>query len=168
MNRPQPDEFPPFYQKYIDTVGDDVLEELRRQPLLLADLLDKLPEYKHAFAYAPGKWTIKEVIGHIIDTERVMAYRLLCISRGEKSPLPGFDENSYVTESTYSDRTLPLLIKEFEYLRGANLMLIESLTMTQLDRAGVANENAITAKALVFIIAGHLNHHAKIITERYF
>lgn len=167
MNRPQPDEHAAFYNAYIQTVEDDVIDELETQASAFPDFLRSLPPSKAGYAYAPGKWTLKQLLGHLIDTERIMTYRLLCIARNDITPLPGFDENHYVKNSGYSDSDFGKLIEEFEVLRRANLYLFRSLTEEELLRQGTANNYAISVRALLFIIAGHLNHHRKIITERY-
>jgi hypothetical protein len=167
MNRPQADEYPVFYKGYIDTVNDDVLAELKNQIVSFPELLKQIPEERADFAYAEGKWTIIELLGHILDTERIMAYRALRIARNDSTPLAGFDENDYVANAHFADRTLGSMAEEFEYLRKANLFLIESLNETELSRVGISNEKPISVKALVFIIAGHLNHHVRILKERY-
>ena len=167
MNRPQADEYPVFYKGYIDTVKDDVLSELENQIVSFKALLKEIPEEKAGFAYAEGKWTIIELIGHILDTERIMAYRALRIARNDSTPLAGFEENDYVANAHFADRSLNSMAEEFEYLRKANLFLIRSLNETELGRVGISNEKPISVKALVFIIAGHLNHHIRILKERY-
>ena len=167
MNRPQADEYPVFYKGYIDTVSDDVLAELECQIGTFQALLKEIPEEKAGFAYAEGKWTIIELIGHILDTERIMAYRALRIARNDSTPLAGFEENDYVANAHFADRSLDSMAEEFEHLRKANLFLIRSLNETELGRAGISNEKPISVKALVFIIAGHLNHHIRILKERY-
>jgi hypothetical protein len=167
MNRPQADEYPVFYKGYIDTVKDDVLSELENQIVSFQALLKEIPEEKAGFAYAEGKWTIIELIGHILDTERIMAYRALRIARNDSTPLAGFEENDYVANAHFADRSLKSMAEEFEYLRKANLFLIRSLNETELGRVGISNEKPISVKALVFIIAGHLNHHIRILKERY-
>lgn len=167
MNRPQPKEFASFYQDYIDLVSDDVIRELEDQMISFPAFIRSLPPEKMEYAYAPGKWTVKQIVGHLIDNERIMAYRLLCLSRKDATPLPGYDENRYVANSNYAEQETEALVKEFEEIRRANLFLYKSLQPTELDYIGTANNHPISAKALLFIIAGHLNHHRKIIGERY-
>lgn len=167
MNRPQTDEYPVFYKGYVDTVNDDVLTELEHQIKSFPALLKEIPEEKASFAYAEGKWTIVELIGHILDTERIMAYRALRIGRNDATPLAGFEENDYVANAHFADRTLGNMAEEFEHLRKANLFLIRSMNETELARVGISNEKPISVKALIFIIAGHLNHHMRILKERY-
>lgn len=167
MNRPLPEEYPVFYKGYIDTVSDDVLAELEHQIEAFSAFLREIPAEKAAFAYAEGKWTIQELVGHVLDTERIMAYRALRIGRNDSTPLAGFEENDYVANAHFSDRSLDSMASEFEYLRRANMYLIRSLNETELGRIGISNEKPISAKALIFIIAGHLNHHLSILKERY-
>ncbi len=167
MNRPQPEEFGIFYQKYIDKVSDDVLAELADQLDQFSEFIDAIPVEKADFAYAEGKWTVKELIGHVLDTERIMCYRMLRIGRGDTTPLPGFEENDYVANAHFADRSLASFAAEFRALRAANLYLFRSLNETELDRAGTASGCPISTRALLFIVAGHLNHHWKLLEERY-
>lgn len=167
MNRPQPEEFAEFYKKYIDTVDDDVITELETQAHAFPELLRSISSDKAEFAYAPGKWNIKELVGHVIDTERIMTYRALRFARNDSTPVAGFEEEFYVEHAHFSDRTLDGLAEEFNLLRRSNLHFIRSLTDTELTRIGTANNHAVSVRALVFILAGHLNHHRNIITSRY-
>lgn len=167
MKRPQAEEFPHFYKGYVDTVSDDVLAELELQTNSLPALLRDVPEEKASFAYAEGKWTIKELVGHVIDTERIMAYRALRIARNDATPLPGFDENDYVSNAHFADRSLENLAEEFAALRKANMYLIRSLSEIEIDRSGISNEKPISVRALIYIMAGHVNHHTAILKHRY-
>lgn len=167
MNRPQPEEYPVFYKGYIDTVSENVLVELEHQIEAFPAFLRGLTEDKGSFAYAEGKWTIKELLGHVIDTERIMAYRTLRIARNDSTPLAGFEENDYVANAHFADRSIDSLAEEFAQLRRANMHLFKSLNETELGRMGISNGKSISVKALVYIIAGHLNHHRRIIEERY-
>jgi hypothetical protein len=167
MYRPQADEYPVFYKGYVDTVSDDVLAELEHQIESFTTLLKGIPLEKSGFSYAENKWTIVELLGHILDTERIMAYRALRIARNDATPLPGFDENDYVANAHFADRSLISMAEEFEHLRKANLFLIKSFNETELARVGISNDKPISVKALVFIMAGHLNHHIRILKERY-
>jgi hypothetical protein len=167
MYRPQADEYPVFYKGYVDTVKDDVLAELEHQIESFTTLLKGIPLEKSGFSYAEGKWTIVELLGHILDTERIMAYRALRIARNDATHLPGFDENDYVANAHFADRSLDSMREEFEHLRKANLFLIKSFNETELARVGISNDKPISVKALVFIMAGHLNHHIRILNERY-
>lgn len=167
MKRPQADEYPVFYKKYIDTVSDNVVAELEHQANSFLSFLKGITSDKATYAYAEGKWTIKELVGHVIDTERIMAYRLLTIGRNDKTALPGFEENDYVKNAHFADRTLESLAEEFAALRKVNMYLVKSFNEEEVNRRGTANGSPISVLALIYILAGHLNHHRKIIEERY-
>lgn len=166
MNQPQTPEYPRWAEKYISLVGTDVVSTLSAQATEFPAFMQGL-QAKADFAYAPGKWTIKELLGHMIDTERVLVYRLMCIARGEKASLPGFDEDSYVAHAHFAQSELSDLAEEFGLLRKANLFLIKSLNEEELNRKGIANDLEISVRAIVFVLAGHVIHHQKIIEERY-
>jgi len=166
MNRPQTHEYPVWAETYIKLVGDDVLEQLEKQSTEFPDFINSLIE-KADYAYAPEKWTIKELIGHIIDSERVFVYRLMCFARGEQHALPGFEEDDYVANAHFSDRSLLSLSEEFALLRKSNLYLFKSLTEKELNRSGTASERQITVRAILFVTAGHIMHHVGIIKQRY-
>lgn len=167
MKRPQAEEFPLFYKGYVDTVCDDVLAELEQQIKSFSALLRNVPQEKASFAYAEGKWTIKELAGHVIDTERIMSYRTLRIARNDATPLPGFDENDYVSNAHFADRSLESLADEFAALRKSTMYLIRSLNEVEIDRSGISNEKPISVRALIYIMAGHVNHHSAILKQRY-
>ncbi len=167
MKRPQAEEFPLFYKGYVDTVSDDVLTELEQQIESFPEMLRNVLPEKASFAYDEGKWTIKELAGHVIDTERIMAYRALRISRNDATPLPGFDENDYVLNAHFADKSLESLADEFAALRKANMYLIRSLNEIEIDRSGISNEKPISVRALIYIMAGHVNHHSAILKQRY-
>ncbi|RWU07704.1 DinB family protein [Pedobacter chitinilyticus] len=166
MNRPQTEDYPQWYSGYINLVDGDVLEILSTQAEAFAQFVTSNAD-KADYAYAPGKWTIKEMFGHIIDTERIMVFRLTCFARGEKAAIPGFDEDQYVINAHFKDRSLESLCEEFVSLRKSNLFLLKSLNEEELNRFGNANGNEISVRALVFILAGHVMHHQKVIVERY-
>jgi len=166
MNPPQIQDYPTWYKGYIDLVNGDVLSVLENQAKKFADFIQQNAD-KADYAYAPGKWTIKEMFGHIIDTERIMVFRLTSFARAEKAALPGFDENDYVTNANFKDRTLDSLCEEFVWLRKSNMYLLNSLNEEELNRSGNANGNPITVKSLVYILAGHVMHHQNVIVERY-
>lgn len=166
MNPPQIQDYPTWYKGYIDLVEGDVLDLLETQAQEFTDFVQQNSD-KADYAYAPGKWTIKEMFGHIIDTERIMVFRLTSFARAEKAALPGFDENEYVTNAHFADRSLESLCEEFVLLRKSNMYLLKSLNEEELSRSGSANGNQITVKALVYILAGHVMHHKKVIVERY-
>ena len=167
MNRPHIDEYAPFYQKYIETVDDDVIDELETQAHAFPEFLRAISSEKADYRYAPEKWSIKELVGHVIDTERIMTYRALRFARNDSTPVAGFDEANYVANAHFADRTLESFAEEFDLLRRSNLHFFRSLNEIELGRSGTANGVSVSVKALLFIIAGHLNHHRRILTERY-
>jgi hypothetical protein len=165
----QPAEATDFYHTYFKQIpeGADVGKILQDRLTEAADLWRNIPAEKHDFAYAPGKWTVKQVLGHIIDTERIMTFRALAFARHEKQPLPGFDENDYVANADFPYRTLPDLITEFEILRQSTLLFFKNSDEKTLDNQGIASGKTITVRALANIIAGHEMHHSHILQERY-
>ena len=168
QKHPQTSEYAPYYGKYIAQVPDgDFLETLETQQRDLIRMLEPLTDKQAEFRYEPGKWSIKETLGHINDAERIFAYRLLRIGRGDKTPLPGFEQNDYIQPGNFSARTLKSLLEEFASIRRASITLIRSLDEVSLHRRGTASDKEISALALAFIIAGHALHHHKILTERY-
>lgn len=166
MNPPQIQDYPQWYKRYIDLIEGDILETLETQAEDFAKFIRSIAE-KADYAYAPGKWTIKEMFGHIIDTERIMVFRLTSFARLEQAALPGFDEDQYVINAHFKDRSLESLCEEFILLRKSNMYLINSLNEGELDRFGNANGNQMSVRALVYILAGHVMHHHSIIIERY-
>jgi uncharacterized damage-inducible protein DinB len=166
-NRPQPNEYVPYQLTYVNLVGDepilDILENLQESTFSFFNGLDA---EKADYAYADSKWTIKEVLGHIIDAERTFAYRVLAFSRGQKE-LPGFDENEYVAKANFKSQLFKDLIDEFRLLREVNLYLFKSLTAEQLLMTGIASGSVVTVRAILYLIAGHEMHHLNIIKERY-
>lgn len=166
MNQPQTQDYPEWAKKYISLVEGDIVDILTQQATDFPNFINNLIE-KADYAYAPGKWTIKEMIGHIIDTERILTYRLLCIARGEKALLPGFEEADYVANAHFKNRSLFSFSEEFALMRKSHLYLIKSLNDAELDRIGNANNREMSARALVFLLAGHIMHHVNIVKERY-
>lgn len=168
IQKPMDTEYAPFYKTYIDKIESPaVVDFLAAQMNRFNEICTGIPETKTFYKYEEGKWTIKELVGHCIDTERVMSYRLLRISRGDETSLAGFDENEYVRNSNFNSRDWATLLMEFHYVRASNLILINSLSDEQLMKMGKANELTISARALVYIIAGHLEHHLDILIRRY-
>jgi len=166
--RPAPTEYIPSFAGYVSLVPvGDVLETMEQQLGDTLDLLRTIPPEKADYRYAPDKWSIKEVIGHVSDTERVFCYRALRFSRADTTPLPAFDENEYVRRANFGDRTLVDLAAEFEAVRFSTLHFFRSLDDDALQRRGVANNNGFTVRAIAYIIAGHERHHVKILRERY-
>jgi uncharacterized damage-inducible protein DinB len=161
-------EYADYYASYVKLVPQgDIIEILRDQMKETVSLLSTLTEPQSEYRYASGKWSIKEVIGHITDTERIMSYRLLSIARGERVSLPGYDENEYVAEANFDKQSLKDLLDHFACVRQSTIHLIKTLSDESLSRRGTANNSEVTAKALITIMAGHELHHRKIIQERY-
>lgn len=166
--RPQAGEYSPYYDAYISLVpGNDILaafDEQRRQMLLL---LSGRSEADGDLRYAPDKWSLKEVLGHINDTERIMSYRALRIARNDATPIEGFEQDDYVRNAPFTRRPLADLIEDYIAVRRATVSLFRNLDEVAWTRRGVANKNEVTVRALAYIIAGHELHHRKIIEERY-
>lgn len=167
MKRPLEGDYAPFYAGYIKNVPDDVIKTLEEQLHSTNSFLKSIPQDKINFRYAEGKWNIKEIVGHLIDNERIMAYRALSISRNEKQSLPPFEQDDYVRESNYSKRDYTDLIEELKKVRESNLLMFKSFSEEILDRRGIANNTEVTVRSILFIIAGHELHHINIIKERY-
>lgn len=166
--RPQAGEFAPYYQKYVDRVpAGDLLALLVRQGDETAALLGRVKEKDAGHRYAPEKWSIREVMGHIADAERVFAYRALRFARGDEAPLQSFDENAFVAGGGFERRTLADLVAEFRAVRQATLTLLRSLDEAAWARGGTASGKHVTVRALGHIIAGHEAHHVAILKERY-
>ena len=166
--RPAANEYSDHFSGYIGQVPDgDLVQTLERHGKEFVEFLRKIPEPKGDFAYGPGKWTMKEVIGHIADTERVFAYRAMRIARGDTISLPGFDENAWVPLSGARDRTLADLTEEFQAVRTASITLFKHLSPEAIARRGTASNREITVRAIAWIVAGHPIHHQKILRERY-
>lgn len=168
LPRPSADEHAPYYARYVDLVpGGDLLDTMRHQLDDAWQFFSTLPETKGNHAYAPGKWTIREVLGHVIDTERIFAYRALRIARGDQTPLPGFDENLYAPESLASGRKLVDLAEELGLVRRSNLALLKTFTPEVGARMGTASGHPVSARAVAWIMTGHVLHHMMIVRERY-
>lgn len=152
--------YAPCYSRYISLVTEsDILRALEEQAGQLAGLMAAVPSDREEFRYAPGKWSVREVLGHIIDGERVFGYRAFCISRGERAPLPPFDENQYVARSNYHDRPVPELMEEFMLIRRTNVLFLRRLSEEGWRQMGTASNHPVSVRALVFIMVGHVRHH---------
>ncbi|SNR71663.1 DinB family protein [Lutibacter flavus] len=161
-------EYPPFYSGYIKALGAvNLIEVLSKSLDDVMQTLKDLPEEKLLFRYEIGKWTIKELVQHIVDAERVLSYRALCFARNDLTNLPGFNEDWYVENSNANNRNFHELLEEFTYLRESNITLFSSFTTEMLATTGSLNEQDMSVRALGFIIAGHQIHHLKIIKEKY-
>lgn len=161
-------EYNPFYQTYINKAQNVELKQgLRESFAYVFEFLNAIPEHKLEFRYAENKWTIKEVIQHVIDAERIFSYRALRIARQDQTPLPGFEENNYVPASFANNRSRAELLADYKAVRQATLSLFDSFTNDMLLQMGTASNSPISVRALGFITIGHENHHCQIIKERY-
>lgn len=168
MQRPTENEYAPAYQNYVAHVTeDDILPAMRSQIDALDVLLDRVPPERETFAYAEGKWTIRQIIGHLIDGERVFGYRALCIARGETQDLPGFDENEYMPNAPYEHVELEDLLSEFRLVRLSTIAMLRTLDETAWTRMGMANGAPVSVRALAYIMVGHTRHHMGVLRERY-
>ncbi|HMK38690.1 MAG TPA: DinB family protein [Bacteroidota bacterium] len=167
-SRPADAEFAPYFSRYISLVSEnDVFAVLGNQPAELARLASRVAPDRERFRYAAGKWTIREVFGHLTDVERVFSYRAFCISRGEKAPLPSFDENDYVAHSRYNDHGLGDLLSEFTAVREASLMFLRRAENDAWERLGTAGDHPTSVRAMAYIMAGHVRHHIAVLRDRY-
>lgn len=167
FSRPQAGEYNPYYDRYVSLVGsDDIVGILEKQPTETVALF-KSYSPQADFRYAPGKWSVKEMLGHVNDTERIMTYRALRIARGDQTPLAGFEQDDYIRDGNFGQRTLGDLIDEFTDVRKATLSLFRHLDAEGGARRGVANNDPISVRALAYIIAGHELHHRKMLREKY-
>ena len=168
MSRPQAGEYNSFFERYINqTKAQNAHALLEELTAVLEDFYTGLPESKADYAYAPGKWTLKEVLQHVTDTERIFSYRLLRIARKDATPLPPFEENDYVVNADANKRSFDAIKQEFLAVRKSSNLLIESLTEAQLNHRGIVSDTETSANAIAFILFGHLMHHKGVIKERY-
>lgn len=168
LERPTSDEYAPFYAGYVAKVpAGNLLELLEREGATTREVLGRVGEERASYRYAPGKWSIKEVVGHLCDAERIFAYRALRFGRGDDTPLPGFDENVYVPSGRFEERTLADLTAELGTIRQASLELFRHFDAAALGRSGPANQNPVSVRALGVILVGHELHHRAILAERY-
>jgi uncharacterized damage-inducible protein DinB len=167
-SRPATSEYAPFYHGYVASVPEgDVVEILRSGGRELVDAIRRIPEERAGHRYGPEKWSIRQVIGHLIDAERIFTYRALRVARGDRTPLASFDENAYVKAAGSDARTLADLARELEVIREASVLLFESLPDEAWGRSGVASDREVSLRALAYITAGHSSHHLRILRERY-
>lgn len=168
MARPAKTEYPDYYHTYISkTQGDDVVKVLEETNTETRNLFKNVDDEKGTYAYAEGKWTLNEVLQHLIDSERVFAYRLMRIARNDKTPLPGFEQDDYVPQGNTKVKRLSDLLVEANVLRNSTLLLVKGLTDEMLAREGIASNWNMSARALGFTISGHERHHMQVIKERY-
>ncbi|REE02129.1 DinB family protein [Marinoscillum furvescens] len=168
INKPAPAEYAHFYSGYISEVGDEnILAFLKKQSKEFVEYIKQIPDEKLLYKYEAGKWSVAEVLGHIIDTERVMAYRALRFARGDKAILSGYDQDEYVAAGRFDERSLSSLVAEFEGLRVSNLEFAQTLNEEESVRTGEANGAVFSVRALLYVMAGHLQHHWDILQQRY-
>jgi hypothetical protein len=168
MPRPVASEYAPYYGGYIAHVPEtDPLPALEAQPAELLAIADRVAPEDELFRYAADKWSVRQVFGHLVDNERVMGYRAFCIARGETKPLPGYDQNEYAARADSDDRSLKELAHEFAAVRHANLWALRRWTEEEWSRMGNANGYPISARAIAYIMAGHVRHHVAILREQY-
>ena len=168
MRRPLIQEYTSYHAQYIENVpGGDPLHALERQVEEALQLLASLPEERGGFRYAPGKWSLKEVFGHVIDTERIFTTRCLAFARGEEQALPGFDQDAYVARAGFDRRSLASLGEELRAVRSASLTLFRSLGEEEWSRTGVACGNRLTVRVFPWLAAGHERHHLQVLRQRY-
>lgn len=168
IQRPLPGTYPPYYDTYISKVkSDNLLDELLTVHYDTIDLITSIDLETQHFRYAEGKWNIKEILQHIMDTERIFSYRALCIARGDSTPLPGFDENKYASHSYATARNMNDIAREFSVLRASTIELIKSLNENVWSNTGTANSHIVSIPALFYAILGHEIHHMQVINEHY-
>ncbi len=168
IGKPDITEYPPYYGKYVSLVPDgDIVTVLGQQMEETAGLLNSIPESRASFRYAPDKWSIKELVGHMIDTERIFAYRALRFARNDKTPLPGYEQDDYVSNASFDSCTLTDLASELKSVRQSTLLLFKHLDEKAWMRSGLANDSEASVRALAHIIAGHELHHREILSSRY-
>lgn len=168
MERPQTDEYFEYYDTYVSKVdGNDCMPKLREQSEELRSAVAGLDESKGTYRYDEGKWTIKEVLSHLIDAERIFAYRILRIAREDKTPIEGFEQDGYIENSNANNRTFADLLDEFDLQRRSNLLMLNNISDEASKRMGTASDNPVSVRALAYISAGHVEHHLRILKERY-
>ena len=166
---PQDGAYPEFYRPYIKALSDhDLITNLREIHQDSLDLFGNYPQEKWDYRYAPDKWTVKEILGHLIDAERIFSYRALRFARNDQTPLPGFEQNDYVPESNVDHRTVTDLLEEYQSLRRSTIMMYENFTPGMLERQGEASGWPISVEAIGFVTCGHERHHQNVFKERYF
>jgi uncharacterized damage-inducible protein DinB len=169
FSKPNNSEYPSFYSSYIDKLNEEIydLNFLVNQSQELMDIFSKLSDEQANFTYAEGKWSLKEVLGHLIDHERIFCYRALAIARGETKSLPGYEQDDYVKAGNFNKQKLSDLIEQYSINRNSTISLFKTFADDDLTKSGVADNKRVTVKAILFIIMGHEKHHLLIIKERY-
>lgn len=169
LRAPDNAEFAPFYAGYVARVRHlvDPIGELTGQRDRVCAMLASLPESRAAYRYAPGKWSVKDLVGHLADAERIFAYRLLRIARGDRTPLAGWDERTYAATAGAADREMQEILEDWTAARDATIALVHGLPDNCWERGGTANDAPVSARALLFIVLGHVEHHLSVLAERY-
>lgn len=169
LTAPTPEEFAPFYADYIQRAQEqvDVLGVLPMQIDALNSMLGKLTDQEALFKFGPKEWSIKEVMGHLNDVERVFSYRLLRVSRNDKTPIPGFEQDDYVREAGFDQCSIKDLLQEFELLRRANILMINNMSEEATKRIGTASNHPVSARALIYMLVGHVDHHIASFHQNY-
>jgi hypothetical protein len=166
--RPGADEYAPYYERYVSLVPDaDLVGTLERQGAETVALLRSLTEERGAHRYAPGKWSVRQLVGHVCDGERIFSYRALAFARGDSQALPGMEQDEWMAGVDFDARTLSGLVDEFEAVRASTVHLFRHLSPEAWARRGTASDNEVTVRALAYIIAGHEAHHVAVLRERY-
>lgn len=167
-SRPEEGEYNPYYGKYIALVPDgDIVRTLSDQLSETLSTLKRIPESSAGYRYAEGKWSVKELLGHLTDAERLFVYRALCIARGDKQSLPGFEEDDYVRGASFDSLPLARIVAEFESVRAATISFFENLNDEAWARQGTANGSGVSVRAIAYILGGHERHHRQVLKDRY-
>ena len=168
IGRPSSTEYDPAFERYVSRVPEhDALPALERQAAEVRAVVGSLSAERAGYRYAPGKWSVRELVGHVTDSERVFGYRALCVARGENAPLPGFEQEDYAANAGHECYTLPDLVDEFETVRRANVSMLGHMDEKAILRIGRANGLPISVRALAFIMIGHVRHHLGVLAEKY-
>jgi hypothetical protein len=169
MKKPNKDEYALFYHTYVEKTPDgDIVKSMNKQITEVKRIFKNVSKKQSEYRYSPDKWSVKEVLGHIIEAERVLSYRMLRFARNDGKDLHGFDENEYIRQANYSEIKLADLVEEFCALRASNVMMLKNFSEAMSLRTGTANGNKFSVRALAYVMYGHVNHHLKILKERYF
>ena len=168
IEKPKPDEYAPYFQNYIDSASEEnIVKSLEDQLCESVSYFDNLNESEFDYRYAPGKWSIKEVIVHVLDTERIFNYRALRFSRKDTTPLPGFEQDEYIKNTDWKYYPIKSIIEEYELVRKHSIVLFNNMTEEMLNQSGMANGMSLSVRAIPFIIAGHERHHLNVIKSKY-
>ncbi len=168
IDRPAAGEYAPYFERYVSRVPeDDVIPVLERQRAEVRQVFAGVPEARGGHRYAPGKWSVREMLGHVLDTERIFAYRALCIARGETAALPGFEQDDYVARAGHDRWTLAELLDDFDAVRQGNVAMLAHLDDGAVRRVGTSSGHPTSVRAIAYILAGHVRHHLGVLAEKY-